>query len=1030
MKHIGAKMKPSMSTHIFVRSCYSFLNSTIRIDALVHKAKKEGYHAVALTDHNVLYGAASFLQACQKENIQPIIGLEADVDIDGQTVPFLILAKNNQGAKNLIRLSTCLCSGVYAKGVPLAQLRAYCQNNILIVYGEGGYGDHELIQDDEEGLKQKLSRLLTSLGSFYAAVSYQDSILWRRKNVLLKRCCRALHVPTVAVHKIFYLEKQDVDTHHVLRAIDTGLRLDDTSLPLQSGRHFLSLAEFDALYDEDDLEQSDQIAAGCQADWQFEKTSLPVFPTPKPLNGEQYLTQLCLAGLQKRLHGKVIPAYYQRLHYELKIISDMHFADYFLIVYDFIRYARQQAIYVGPGRGSAVGSLVAYCLGITMIDPLQYHLLFERFLNPERVSMPDIDTDFPDDRRQEVIAYVYAKYGADHVAGVAAFDTFRARQALLDVGKVMNIQPREMERIRKLIPNGPMVTLAQARRDNVRLKTMLSMEARYKRLFDLAEKIEGLPRNATRHAAGIILSRLNMENILPLTQFGEGMRTSQFPKAFLEERGFIKMDFLGLRNLSIIDAIVQAVKKENPDFNIMHIPLDDEKTYAVFARADTMGVFQFEKAGMKSLLKKMKPCRFEDIVATLALYRPASMQSVPIYLARRLDPEQIAYPLPDLEPILKDTYGVMLYQEQTMLTTQVAAGFSLGKADILRKAISKKDTRALANMRTDFMNGCKKRGHAEVVSKQLWELIERFGGYGFNRSHAVAYGLLSYQMAWLKANHPLDFYCALLDGVIGDQKKTASYIDECRRRSIVVSHPSILYSMRKYTRHEKQIRMPLSAIRDIGTHAADVILRARDERPFEDFFDFTARVSLLKINEKMISNLIDAGALDHFHETRTTLHEALSEALRYAELIRIEKNGKTLLDTRLVSKPILKKYADASEKVFEAEKAVLGFNLGTHPIIALRKKYHISLPSLISLQESNGAIEGFACVSSVHQHRTRKGGLMAFVTLTDETADMDMMVMPMTYQGVMTQLQRGVYVHFKARIKADGSCIADQLIFL
>lgn len=1019
-----------MSTHVFVRSCYSFLNSTIQIEKLVQRAKQTGYHAVALTDHNVLYGAASFLRACRREGIKPIIGLEADVAIEEKTFPFLLLAETNQGAQNLVRLSGALCSGSYPKGIPLDAFASYCEKNILIVYGEGGYIDHELIQDDDAGIKAKLSFLVSTLGTFYVAVSYQDSVLWRRKNTLLKQCCRALRLSTVAVHKIVYLEEKDAAVFQVVRAIETGLRLDDPSLPLLTGRRFLSMPEFAKLYDEDDLRETDRIADRCKADWQFEKTSLPNFPIPEQLRPDQYLTQLCLAGLKKRLGGHVLPAYYDHLRSELKVISDMHFADYFLIVYDFIRHSRQQGIFVGPGRGSAVGSLVAYCLGITMVDPLQYHLLFERFLNPERVSMPDIDTDFPDDRRQEVIDYVYTKYGHAHVAGVVAFDTFRARQALLDVGKAMSISPRELDTLRKFIPPKPTITLSEVKRDSPRLRALLAANPRYARLFDMAEKIEGLPRNATRHAAGIILSRLDMRNILPLTQFGDGMATSQFPKEFLEDRGFIKMDFLGLRNLTIIAAIVKAIQKDNPSFDIMQIPLDDAKTYAIFAAADTMGIFQFEKAGMKSLLKKMKPHCFDDIVATLALYRPASMQSVPLYLANRADPKRVTYPLPVLEPILKETYGIMLYQEQTMRTVQAAAGFSLGKADILRKAISKKDAGALQNMQADFMAGCKKNGHPEEAARHLWEQIERFGGYGFNKSHAVAYGLISYQMAWLKANYPLDFYCALLDGVIGDQKKTATYVDACRRRSIVVAHPSVVYSTAHYSRHEKQIRMPLAAIRDIGTHGAASILDEREKRPFTDFFDFVARVSLLKITEKMIGNLIDAGALDSFHETRTTLHEALAEALRYAELVRVEKNGTTLLDTSLISKPIIQKYSDSSEKVSEAEKAVLGFNLGVHPIIAMRKKHRISFPSLVTLQENGGAIEGFAYVSSMRRHRTRKGDLMAFLTLTDETADLDMMVMPITYQGVMTRLQRGVYVHFKAQIKADGSCIADRITIL
>ena len=1016
-----------MSVHLFVRSCYSLLDSTVRIEELVHLAKAMGYHSLALTDHNVLYGLPAFEAACRKEGIKPIFGMETDVLIEDKTVPFLVLAETRTGYQNLIELSSLLNDGNHVHGISLQELSSRSLGLIIIAYGEGGWADSQLIHTEREEAYRKFAFLKQAIPDLIAAVSYQESSMWVERNNFLKQICRSLHIPTAAVHKIYYLQPKDDETYRIVTGIRRQTTLKDPNLTVLSGRYFLDPKTFASLYDEDDLAMTDEIADRCQADLTLPKTSLPAFPVPDGLRSDQYLTQLCLAGLKKRLNGKEDPAYTARLHQELDVIIRMHFSDYFLIVWDFIRYARSRGIYVGPGRGSACGSLVAYCLGITMIDPLKYGLLFERFLNPERVSMPDIDTDIPDNRRKDVIDYVYQKYGADHILNIVAFGTFGARQAIVDTARVNGLLPRDYETLMRAIPRSGKATLKEAVAATLHLQTLLQAEGKYRNLVQMAMRLEGLPRNLTIHPAGIVMSSEPVNRLLPTAAVNPGMRTSQYEAKYLEARGFIKMDFLGLRNLTMIDDVARMIQKRNPKFQILKIPLNDPHTYAVFQRADTLGIFQFESNGMKNLLKKMKPSSYNDIVAALALYRPASAGNIDQYLEARAHPERIHYLLPQLEPVLKDTYGVMIYQEQTMMTARICAGFSLGKADLLRKAISKKDPRTMAGLKEDFVLGCRKNRIKEETITELWDLIEKFGGYGFNKSHAVAYALLAYQTAWLKANAPLDFYCSLLDSVAGDTGKTAQYIDECRRRGISVKYPSVVFSGVHYSCEDGSIRIALSAIKGMGTHQAQQIVEEREKRPFSGYFDFVARMELARMPRSVLESLIDAGALDDFRETRTTMKSALEEAVNYADLVQVERNGQLTLDLNLISQPVLEPKEDQPEALVEAERNALGFTLGPHPIIEMRRRLKINRPSLIALQMSPGYGYGFGFVSSVRLHRTKRGQMMAYLTLNDETADFDLTVMPRLYSQYASSIAKGVYLLFEGTVKDDGSCIAERL---
>lgn len=1015
-----------MTTHLFVRSCYTLLDSTIRIPELVSTAKKYGYQSVALTDHHVMHGIARFLHECKKEGIHPIVGLEVDVFYHEQKVPFLLLAKNNKGYANLMKLSSLLCDG--RECATLEEFLTYSEHNFLIVYGEGGYFDAELISEDRTGISQKLALMKSELPTFDIAISYEETSLWRSKNAVLKALAKAQGILTVALNKIYYLAQKDYETLKVLSAIKQGTTLRDKNVTPITGRYFLSIPEMEQIYDADDLRRADEIASECHCDGDLEKTGIPVYPLKDGITAEQYLPQLCLAGLKKRLNGDLKPIYVERLKHELQVIHQMGFEDYFLIVYDFIRYGRQKGIYIGPGRGSAAGSLVAYCLGITMVDPLQYNLLFERFLNAERVSMPDIDTDIPDIHRQEIIDYVYQKYGEQHIANIITFDTLAARAVLRDVGKAMDISKRDIDMIVGLIPQTPKITLEKAYEQKEKLRVLLNASPQLMEYFNMSKRIEGLPKNKSIHAAGIVMSGKPIEDVIPTIQMAEGMKTTQFVGNYLEERGLIKMDFLGLKNLTTIDEIVQMIHKHNPDFHILSIPLNDAKTYRLFAQADTIGVFQFESDGMRNLLRKMKPNCFEDIIAALALFRPGPKDQINTYLEGRKNPASVVYPSKELEPILKETYGVTIYQEQVMLMAQIAAKFSLVKADILRKAISKKNEEELAGLRQEYVCGCKENGYSDETASLLFDLAEKFAGYGFNKSHAVAYGLVAYQLAYLKANYPLEFYTSILNSVIGDSTKSAIYITECRRKHISIEAPDVNRSMDIYYHNEKSIILPLSIIKDVGTLAAKTILDERDKNGrFGDYFDFVARVVLRKINRTQLERLISAGALDEFDLGRTTMLNTLDDAIKYAKLIQVPLGAQLSIDPQLVSKPIVVRMKDSQEELSENEKAALGFNLGEQPIVHLRQKLGITYPPLAELNSNRGLYRGFAYIQSVRQIRTRKGDLMCFLKLTDETGESDMAVMPNLYSQYSQYLVKGVYIQFYAKIQDEASFLANQI---
>ncbi|WP_370777635.1 DNA polymerase III subunit alpha [Holdemania massiliensis] len=1015
-----------MSVHLHARSCYTLLNSTLTIPQLVSQAKQAGYGAIACTDEKVMHGAMEFWKCCQKEQIKPLFGLEIQVKIEEEIVAMTVLARDNEGYVGLMEVSSRLCED--NAQLTLDQIQPHLDHWVLIVYGEGGFAESELIQEDRRGLGDKLGWLKTQLPLFYMAISFNDASFWKLKNILLKQVCGAQDIPTVALSKIYYGKAEDAQLFKIVNGIRLSKTINDKTLPSVNGRYLRTPAEMEQLYDAEDLQASDHIASICNVTMELAKTTLPAFPCPQGVSSKQYLTQLCLAGLKKRRQGLPDdPAYRRRLKYELDVILTMHFEDYFLIVWDFIRFARKAGIYVGPGRGSAAGSLVAYVLGITHVDPLQYGLLFERFLNPERISMPDIDTDFPDNRRDEVIRYVAEKYGEKHVAHIATFGTLGAKQVLRDVGRVMEIPLREVDMLCKAVPFGIKMTLQTAIQQNPRFHQMVYADRRYQELFETALRIEGLPRHVSTHAAGIVFSRAELDQICPTIRIENDLLSTQYTMEHLEELGLIKMDFLGLRNLTIIDDIVQRVNQRQP-LDIMKIPLDDARTYALLKKVDTVGIFQLESEGMKNLIRKMQPECFDDIVATIALFRPGPMENIPEYLRCRTSPSAVHYLHPDLKPILESTYGVMIYQEQIMQTAQKMAGFSLGRADVLRRAMSKKKLKELQSLQKEFIGGCIQQGYDEKLANEVYELILKFANYGFNKSHSVAYGLLAYQLSYLKANFPLEFYTSLLNSVIGAEGKTAEYIDECRRHQVQILGPSVNASDVRYLIEGNAIRYPLLGIKNIGSAACLQLLAERQEKgPFADYYDFVTRMLTRRLNRKMIEALIDAGALDEFHANRQSLRLSLEEAISYGDLVRIEVGGQVRIDLGLVSKPVMVMAKEDPIERSEREREALGFYLCSHPILQIKKKYQIQTEPLIRLLAKGGYIEGFVYLQRVRQHRTKKGDLMAFAVGVDETAQIDLVIMPNIYARSTAFLNKGQYVYFQGKMDKEDSCLVNRL---
>lgn len=1005
--------------HLHVYSSYSLLMSTARIEDLVQHAKEQGFRAIALTDRNVMYGTIAFYKACLKASLKPIIGLTVMVQSESNeevSYPLVLLAKNQQGFQNLLKISSTVQT-TSPSGIPPKWLRGYGGGLIAITPGLKGEIEGFLANGSMEEAKRRAKDYLEIFTNenFYFGVQNHGLKKEAAINEQLLSLANELQVQVVATNEVHYLNREDAFAHECLLAIKNGEKLqDDAREQLPNDQYYLKSSQdmvelFSAIPDA--LENSIKIADECNVMIEMNKMKLPRFPV-EDKSAEELLEELCWEGFNNRYKSPT-EKIKQRLLYELDIIKKMRFADYFLIVWDFMKFARENGILTGPGRGSAAGSMVAYVLYITDVDPIDHHLLFERFLNPERISMPDIDIDFPDHRRDEVIEYVGQKYGKLHVAQIITFGTLAAKAVMRDLGRVFGLDTSELDQVSRLIPSRPGTTLKNAVVESEELRKLIQESTVHQRLFEVATKLEGLPRHTSTHAAGVVLSEQPLVESVPIQAGHNDIYLTQYAMEHLEEIGLLKMDFLGLRNLSLMESILDSIRrKAGRRLEIKDIPLEDELTFELLSKGETTGVFQLESDGMRNVLRKLKPSHFEDIVAVNALYRPGPMENIPLYIERKHGLERIEYPHPDLEPILQNTYGVIVYQEQIMQIAAKMAGFSLGEADLLRRAVSKKKKSILIKEREHFVQGALRKGYDQNTANTIYDLIVKFANYGFNRSHAVAYSMIAYQLAYLKAHYPEYFMAALLSSVSGNEGKVVQYVREMKEMGLKLLPPSINSSGYSFLVEKEGIRYSLAAIKGVGIAALKEIFQARKNKKFQDLFDFCLRVSQRAVNRKVLEALVHSGSFDEFGEDRSVLLASIDVAIEHAQLVNPDElDGADLFadDDEFFIKP---KYMEAEpiriEDKLRFEKEVLGLYLSDHPV-TIYENYRdaLQIKELFAALSDKKTTRVLVHISEIKKIRTKKGEAMAFLTISDQSGEMDAVVFPNPYKRLMVLLQTG-----------------------
>ncbi|MGX1982383.1 DNA polymerase III subunit alpha [Thermolongibacillus altinsuensis] len=992
--------------HLQVRSGYSLLTSTVKVDELVKRAKELGFPALALTDENVLYGAIAFYKECKKHQLKPIIGMIADLfDEEGENDQLILLAKNNEGYKNLLKISSLIQTNEKS-AISHEQLAHYTNGLIAVTSGWKGRIETLVLGGYFEEAK-KLVHLYTELfqrENFYLGVQNHGLPQELQLFELLPSFSVECGIPLVATNNVYYLDREDAFAHDCLLAMKHGKKVNDPDRPrLANDEYYLkSIQEMERLFERipSALENTIKIAEQCDVELNLGTMMLPRYPVPNGKTADDYLAEWCWEGLKKRL-SQPSERYIKRMEHELQIIKRMKFSDYFLIVADFMKFAREQGILTGPGRGSAAGSLVAYALEITQIDPLEYDLLFERFLNPARISFPDIDIDFPDHRREEVIRYIQNKYGEQHVAQIITFGTFGARSALRDVGRVLDVSLEEIQGLLKKIPesDGSLKSFAHALPKN--------------KFIETAMKLEGLPRHTSIHAAGIVISAQPLVEAVPVQSGQVTMYVTQYAMDDLEEIGLLKIDLLGLKNLTILEQALKSIEMRTGErLNINDIPHDDAKTYELLSKGDTLGVFQLESEGMKRILRQLQPSTFEDLVAVNALYRPGPMEQIPLYIKRKHGQEKVTYFHDDLKEILQSTYGVLIYQEQIMKIAEKMAGFSLGEADLLRRAISKKDVHLLVHEKKHFIEGCIRKGYSHVIAEQLYKLIVRFAHYGFNRSHAVAYSRISYVLAYLKAHYPCDFYAALLTNSVGNKERMTELIHEIRRKGIALLRPSIHQSGYRFLVEQGAIRYSLLAIKHVSYSFIKEVIEERKKRPFHDFFDFMIRLAVQPSQKKMIEALIFAGCFDEFGVDRATLQQSIDVAIEHAELLATVDS--LTLKPKYVEAPPL----SVNEKL-KYEKELLGTYVSPHPVAAFSHLFALlgakPIYEWVSAKETYGKMVVY--IEEVNRTRTRKGEEMAFLKIHDDSEEMKAVVFPNCYDRFHHVLEKGKVVYLEGKLE-------------
>ena len=963
-----------MYTPLNVKSNYSLLSSLLKIDDIIEYSKSHNLSSAVLCD-NSMFGVCEFYHKCRNNNIKPVIGLEVKY---GDNY-ICLYAKNYDGYKSLIKI----CTIQNEKDVVREDLEKY--NNSLICILPFKYMD---IYEDIKDIYDELF-----IG--YSNKSEESDAYLIDKNIVFFK-------------ETLYKEKSDSKLLDFIYRIRDGKSIsDDVSYDVLNKE-----INIDAVMESSDIGimNIEKIISRCNFEFPKTKLLLPKFSLDEGVSAEEYLYKLSFAGLSKRLGGNVSKKYKDRLLYELGVIKEMGFANYFLVVYDFIFYAKKNNILIGPGRGSAAGSLVSYSIGITDIDPIKYNLLFERFLNPERVTMPDIDTDFPDDKRSEVIDYVVSKYGKKNVAGIVTFGTLGAKQVLRDVGRVLNIPIYKIDRACKFIPSFTHQSLEEILGENKNFKAIIESDNQLKEVFSISVRLEGFPRHTSSHAAGIVMSSVELDEVVPLV-YNDGMYQTSYSMEYLEELGLLKMDFLGLKNLSLIANILDDIEKNyGKRISFSDIPLDDEKTIEVFARADTTGIFQFESSGMRNFLSRLKPDSFEDIFAAIALFRPGAAPNIDPFIRRKHKEEKISYLDPSLEDITKDTYGILIYQEQIMQVANIFAGYTLGEADILRRAMSKKKFDLLKNEEDKFIKRSIERGHDRALSKKIFDLILNFAGYGFNRSHSVAYSLIAYKMAYLKVRYKHEFYSNLLSNVIGSESKTYEYIIEAKSKDIDILKPDINISSKRYVVHNQKIYFPFSNIKSVGSVVSSQIVKARGDKEFTSIYDAMSRLVVGHVGEKTIEALIYAGCFDRFSYNKSTLIYNLDALMNYAK-ITVD------IDPSLVMEPDIEVQEEFSEEfLLEKEKEYFGFYLSQHPTLRFRKDN----PEVILLNDVSKyfskTVRCVILVDKIKTIKTKKGDRMSFVSGSDETTSMDFTFFPKVWSEY-NFIERGDILKVEGRVE-------------
>ncbi|WAM32915.1 DNA polymerase III subunit alpha [Caldicellulosiruptor morganii] len=1013
--------------HLHVHTEYSLLDGAVRIESLFERVKQLNMQSIAITDHGAMYGVVEFYKVAKEHGIKPIIGCEVYIsprsrfdkepNIDNDIHHLILLAMDNEGYKNLSKIvSLGFIEGFYYKPrVDREILSKYSKGLIALTSCLAGEIPKLILRDQKEKLIDAISFYKDTFGSnFYFELQYHGIDEQRFVNSELIRLSKKYQIPLVATNDVHYLKKEHRELHDILLCIQTGKTIHDSNkMEFPTDEFYLkSPEEMERIfgYVPEALKNTLEIAERCNVEFEFGKINLPKFQLPEgESDAFEYLKELALSGFEKR-YSKDNKMAYDRLLMELGVIKDMGFTEYFLIVQDFINFAKKNNIMVGPGRGSAAGSIVAYCLGITNVDPIKYNLLFERFLNPERISMPDIDIDFCYQRRQEVIDYVTNKYGKDRVSQIITFGTMAARASIRDVGRALGIPYAQVDEIAKMIPFSPGMTIDKALEINYDLKKLYDQNDTVRKIIDTARNLEGMPRHTSVHAAGVVISNCPITELVPLARTEDAIVT-QFPMTTLEELGLLKMDFLGLRTLTVIQNTLELIKKHrNIEIDLDRIDYNDKNVYQFISEGNTNGVFQLESSGMKQFMRELKPENLEDVIAGISLFRPGPMDQIPVYIQNKNNKERIEYLHPKLEPILNVTYGCIVYQEQVMQIFRELAGYSLGRADLVRRAMAKKKADILMEERDRFIEGAVAGGVDRHIAEKIFAIIEDFGSYAFNKSHAAAYAILAYQTAYLKRYFTIEFMTSLITSVMNSNEKVGMYIEECRRFGISVLPPDINRSSYDFTIEGNSIRFGLRAIKSLGENVISHILKEREQNgEFKDLYDFIMRVDTNTVNKRIIENLIKSGAFDFTKINRNSLLASVEDILTIKQSQKKNANQVTFFE--IANNEIeLFSYKNlpqpSPEELLQMEKDAIGIYISGHPLekyADLISKYNIvNLAELSNMTEEEEykyqQIIVCGVLKEVKIKLTKNNQTMAFAKLEDLTDSLEVLFFPSVYE--------------------------------